>query len=71
MCPVRPWCVNRDRECCDGCAEEGNLRHLEPETLRDWEQFELPPFQELLEMSSHAKLAVLWLALYYMQTRDV
>jgi len=67
-CPtIVPFCRNRDHECCIECAEEGQFRYLEPETLRDWERFELPLFRELLEMSPHAKLAVLWLTLYYLQ----
>ena len=71
-CPcsfIMPWCLNRSRECCVECAKEEQFRYLEPETLWDWEHFRLPTFQELLKMSSHAKLAVLWLALYYLQQK--
>lgn len=74
-CPeIRPFCINRSRDCCVECAAEGKFKHLEPETLYNWEHFKLPTFSELLEMNSYAKLAVLWLTLYYWQeamTRDV
>ena len=67
---ICPWCINKDRESCSGCAAEGRFRFLEPETLWNWEHFELPPFRELLEMNGPAKLAVLWLALYYLQQKE-
>jgi len=74
-CPtIMLFCINRNRECCSECAAEGKFRKLDPEPLDYYEQFNLPHFSELLEMSAHAKLAVLWLALYYLQramTRDV
>ena len=64
-----PYCINRDRDCCSGCAREGQFRHLEPVSLWDWEHFELPPFGDLLGMSSYAKLAIIWLALYFLQQK--
>lgn len=76
-CPnllIRSFCINRTRGCCAGCAEEGKYKKLEPEALREYEFFELPPFSDLLEISSHAKLAVLYLSLHYIQsamTRNV
>jgi hypothetical protein len=69
-----PWCINKNRECCQECAAEGKFRYLEPETTVDWDTFRLPPLSELLEMSHWARLAVLWMALWYLQqaaTRDV
>ncbi len=67
-CPsllVRAYCINKVREGCTECAKEGKFRSLAPEYLYNHEQFTFPSFAELLEMSSHAKLAVLFLALYY------
>ena len=76
-CPnllIRSFCVGRNQEHCNECAKEGKFRHLAPETLHEYEFFELPPFSDLLEISSHAKLAVLYLSLHYIQsamTRNV
>jgi len=76
-CPcllIKTYCLNRTRGCCTECAKEGKFRKLEPETLHDHEQFNIPSFAELLEMSPYAKLAVLFLALYYIlakMNRDI
>lgn len=64
-CYVRPWCISRHKDCCP-CD---NCEALEPETLPNWEAFELPLFREWCELSAGERGAVLWLALYYMQQK--
>ena len=66
-CYVRPWCINRNRNrCpCDNCEA------LEPETMHDYERFELPTFREWCKLSVGERGAVLWLALYYMQQKGM
>ena len=62
------FCVNRGREIClTKCSPEGKFRYLEPESLGGWEPLpELPPFREVVEMQSYNKLAIIYLAFYYL-----
>jgi hypothetical protein len=66
---VCAWCINRYRETClTLCAPEGKYRCLEPVPLEAWEgPPPLPTFRELLEMRGVDKLALLYLALYYIE----
>ena len=52
---------------CAECDGEGRFRHLAPVPLRDWESLEIPAFYKLIELSVHERLAIIYLALYYMQ----
>ncbi|MSP12818.1 MAG: hypothetical protein EXR62_07660 [Chloroflexi bacterium] len=70
------WCINQYKErCISQCAPEGKFRYLEPSSLEQWEMPPaLPPFRELLQMSGHEKLAILYLGLFYlhwMETKEV
>ena len=60
------YCANRLRDVCAECEKEDKFRHLAPEILYDWEWVSLPPFHELVETNSYERLAIIYLALYYL-----
>jgi hypothetical protein len=60
------YCGNNGRERCQAeCQPEGKYRHLEPETLHEWESAELPPYRELVDWDAWAKFAILYLKAFY------
>lgn len=65
---VCAYCANHTSDACPACMEEGKYRALAPARLPHWElPPELPPFKELLEMPAAARLAFVYLGLYYLR----
>jgi hypothetical protein len=65
------WCANRTRDVCfERCQAEGRYRYLEPEPEPVWRApFALPPFRELVDLPAAERLALLYLAAHYAQSR--
>jgi len=60
------WCVNKNRDVCDQCQDEGRYRFLDPAPLAHYElPPELPPFRDLLDLPAVERLALIYLAVVY------
>ena len=65
------WCLNKGQEVCHArCQDEARYRYLEPAPLEHWEfPPELPPFRDLLDYPAAERLALIYLSIYYRETR--
>lgn len=61
-----PYCVNRERDVCSPCREQGKFTHFAPEVLKDWEIPHLPPYHEIAEMDAYQVRACFYLVLHYL-----
>jgi len=61
------WCFNRNRlECLSECQPAGGYPWLEPDSPDTWEGgAALPSFREMREWPAEARLAMLYLVVYY------
>lgn len=63
------YCMNRERDVCSPCQEEGKYRNLAPELLEYHEIPELLPYYKLMEMDNWQARACFYLALFYLQQK--
>lgn len=61
------WCqYSMVDVCLEKCQPEGRYRYLKPNELMEWESIpHLPPFRDLVDLSAHERLALLYLSAYY------
>jgi hypothetical protein len=66
------WCRNRTVDVClNKCQPEGRYRYLEADALERWEQGPtLPPFRELVDLSSMERLALIYLFIRALEQGD-
>jgi hypothetical protein len=59
------------QRCIEECAPEGLYRNLEPRELDEWRHpLKIPCMSRLMEFAPVTRFALMYLILYYMQSRE-